>query len=125
VDHTGVLHRLIVHLPASSELAGTARSLSRILAGKAVNESELEAALLELTTQQHASAHVCGACCAHFIAQGHAGVACQGLLQALQRFSTDTAPLVAALKNIRVCLLTSPGEPSHMWLNNSTRMGLS
>lgn len=106
VNHTDVLRRLIAQLPASSELAGTACAVSTLLAAQHASETELEEALLGLTTQEHASASVCGACCAHVIAQGHAGIACRGLLQTLQRIKTDAAPLLAALKNIRVCVLT-------------------
>jgi hypothetical protein len=104
VNHSDVLRRLTAQLPASSELAGTACVVSTLLAAQHASKTELEEALLGLTMQENASASVCGACCAHVIAQGQAGIACQGLLQALQRFKTDAAPLLAALKNIRVCL---------------------
>ena len=110
VDHTAVLRRLVAALPATSELATTAASLCAMLGGGSQDGEALEDALKNLVL--HATAEVCAACCAHFITQGHAGAACKGILQAVQRFGAGACdPILSTLRLCRVRPAVTCGSP--------------
>jgi hypothetical protein len=107
VDHNHVLRVLLQQVPAEAPLAPAAQSMATMLCGSAQDASALESALLEFVMQEQATADVVASYIMHCVAQGQCEVACKGLLQAVQRFGEQSAPLLQCLLNIKV------RHPSH------------
>ena len=102
VDHEQTLGFLLQHLPEELPFVATVKSIAALLGCNGCEQMSIENAMLDIATQDAASADIVAACVNHCICQQELAAASTGILQSIQRFGSEVEPVLRCLLAFKV-----------------------